>query len=113
MNLKLIERLRDIQATIKSVGFGVAPLALPAPKVLLLPAPNAEERRGGLYEELVTEPEIVDVSRDLFESAFYNQAVTEAFKAVDLFVQDKVNRHDLSGTELMQLVFSTEKPILS
>lgn len=114
MNLKLLEGLRNLQQKIKEIGLGGGALALPAPKLLLLPSPTAEEAKEELlFSEIVTEPEIVEVSRDLFASGFYNQAVTEAFKALDLYIQDKVGRSDLSGTELMQLTFSTSKPLLT
>lgn len=114
MTLKLIDSLRQLQRTIKEIGLGGGALALPAPKLLLLPSATSHEAKEELiFSEIVTESEIVEVSRDLFESGFFNQAVTEAFKALDLFIQDKVGRTDLSGTELMQLVFSTSKPILT
>lgn len=113
MTPKLLDSLRQLQQKIKEIGLGGGALALPAPKLLLLSSPTAEEYKEELlFSEIVTEPEIVEVSRDLFESGFYNQAVTEAFKALDLFIQDKVGRSDLTGTELMQLVFSTAKPML-
>jgi len=114
MNLALIKRLKSLQETIKSIGLGGSTLALPAPKLLLLSGPGEDENKEELlFGQIVVEQEIVDVAQDLFQSGFYNQAVTEAFKAVDLFVQEKVGRHDLSGTELMQLVFSTDKPVLA
>jgi uncharacterized protein (TIGR02391 family) len=111
---KLLERIRALQEKIREVGLAGESLSLPAPKVLLLPSPLATEAKEEiLFSEVVTEPEIVEVARDLFVSGFYNQAVMEAFKALDLYIQDKVGRSDLSGTELMQLTFSTSKPLLS
>lgn len=113
MTPKIFESLRQLQEKIRSSGFGGGSLSLPAPRLLLLPSATSESKEEILFSELVTEPEIIEVSRDLFESGFYNQAVTEAYKALDLYIQDKVGRTDLSGTELMQLVFSTAKPVLT
>ena len=60
----------------------------------------------------VTEPEIQEVSRDLFASGHYSLAVQEAYKAVEKFVQRKAREHGLSGTKLMQNVFSADSPRL-
>ena len=59
-----------------------------------------------LFSHMVTEPEIVDVSKDLFESGFYNQSVSEAFKALNKYIQHKAGRNDVSDTSLMSLAFS-------
>jgi len=58
------------------------------------------------------EPEIVDVARDLFVSGHYSHAVQEAFKAIDKFVSSKAKRPNLSGTQLMELIFSPKDPLL-
>jgi uncharacterized protein (TIGR02391 family) len=52
------------------------------------------------------------VSRDLFASGHYSLAVQEAFKAVEKYVQQKSTVLGLSGTQLMQQVFSTASPKL-
>lgn len=111
--MSLIEKLRDIQQMIREVGLGMSTLSLPAPKLLLLPSSQDEiSKEEILFSHLVTETEIESVSRDLFESGFYNLAVFEAFKALNKFIQEKTCRNDLSDTKLMQQVFSPNDPKL-
>lgn len=111
--MNLINRLRELQLRIREVGLGMSTLALPAPKLLLLPSSQDEQSKEEiLFSHLVTEPEIESVCSDLFESGFYNQAVTEAFKALNKFIQDKSGRIDLSDTKLMQHIFSDNDPTL-
>ncbi|WP_447765300.1 TIGR02391 family protein [Sphingopyxis panaciterrae] len=111
--MKLIDRLRELQQHLREIGFGLSTLALPAPKLLLLPSSQDEQSKEEiLFSQLVTEPEISNVCSDLFESGFYNQAVTEAFKALNKFVQKKSGRKDVSDSSLMNLVFSEKDPIL-
>ncbi len=64
-----------------------------------------------LFTEAVTEPEIIDVSRDLFASGHYNIAVAEAFKAVDKFVEQKAKTKK-TGASGMRLAFGHKKPQL-
>ena len=52
------------------------------------------------------------MSRDLFDSGHYNIAVHEAFKALDNYIQGRVSEHHLSGTTLMDQVFSPNAPKL-
>jgi uncharacterized protein (TIGR02391 family) len=112
--MSLIDRLRNLQQAIREAGLGVNTLALPAPKLMLLPSPDFDNSKEEiLFSQLVTEAEIVNVSRDLFESGFYNQAVTEAFKALNKSVQFLAGRDDLSDTGLMNLAFSEKDPLLS
>ncbi|GEM_PF-988437 len=88
-------------------------ISLPAPKFLLLPSSQDESSKEEiLFSHLVKEPEIESVSRDLFESGFYNLAVFEAFKALNKFIQEKSCRNDLSDRKLMQQVFSENDPTL-
>lgn len=111
--MNLINRLRELQQRIRDSGLGMSTLALPAPKLLLLSSSEDEESKEEiLFSQLVTEPEISDVCRDLFESGFYNQAVSEAYKALNKFVQQKSGRDDLSDTKLMQQIFSENDPSL-
>lgn len=111
--MNLIDRLREFQQNLRESGFALSTLALPAPKLLLLPSSQDEDSKEEiLFSHLVTEPEISDVCKDLFESGFYNQAVTEAFKALNKFVQGKSGREDISDTTLMNLAFSEKDPIL-
>ena len=110
--MNLISGLRDLQQKIREIGLGMSTLALPAPKLLLLPYDDGSSKEEILFSQIVTEAEISDVSRDLFESGFYNQAVSEAFKALNKYIQEKSGKVDVSDTSLMNLVFSEKNPIL-
>lgn len=105
--MNLIDRLREFQQRVRDLGLGLSTLALPAPKLLMLPSSEDElSKEEILFSHMVTEPEIVDVSKDLFESGFYNQSVSEAFKALNKYIQHKAGRNDVSDTSLMSLAFS-------
>lgn len=96
------------------VELGVARnvLALPAPKTLLLEDHTSESDDGtAIFTSVVTEPEISSVARDLFASGFYNQAVSEAFKALDKFIEFRT-KSGLSGTSLMRDSFRPKDPKL-
>ncbi|WP_331373187.1 TIGR02391 family protein [Sinorhizobium chiapasense] len=58
------------------------------------------------------EPEIERVSRDLFVSGHYSVAVQEAYKAVDKFIAERVGSRSVTGTQLMESVFSPSSPKL-
>jgi uncharacterized protein (TIGR02391 family) len=110
----LLERLRGFQGYLHELGVARSVLALPAPRMLSLPAPSSGENEPeNLFGLFVTEPEIVDVARDLFVSGFHNQAVCEAMKALDKKVQKISKISGKSGTSLMTQVFSEVSPILS
>lgn len=80
--------------------------------MLALPSPTAEGAEpASIFARLVVEPEVMEVSRDLFASGHLSLAVQEAFKAVDKFVQMKSGK-PLSGTKLMELVFNPDNPAL-
>jgi uncharacterized protein (TIGR02391 family) len=111
MTATLIDRLRRFQEYVLEIGLAQAVLALPAPRMLALGAPTAEGS-SAVFTKTITEAEIRDVSRDLFASGHYSLAVQEAYKAVEKFVQRKASQHGLSGTKLMQTVFSAESPRL-
>ena len=64
-----------------------------------------------LFEAMQFHPKIVNASRALFEDGHYAQAIFEAFKAVENFVQDKSDLN-LYGTNLMETVFNEENPII-
>lgn len=114
MATNLLNRIRALQEFVRDRGFGGTLLALPAPKLLLLPHPSPDEvKEEVLFRHIVTEPEIIEVSGDLFESGFFNQAVEESFKALDKFVQAKTGMIKHSGVELMNNAFSPNKPKLA
>jgi uncharacterized protein (TIGR02391 family) len=109
----LLDRIRNFQTSLLELGVARGVLALPAPRMAALPAPSSESAGPeNLFAHFVTEPEIVAVARDLFVSGFYNQAVSEALKALDKYVQEKSECDDRSGTQLMNQVFSDTKPVL-
>lgn len=60
----------------------------------------------------VLHPKICKVSKPLYESGHYSQAIFEAFKVVNTFVKDKAERNDLDGKSLMSSCFNTKNPIL-
>lgn len=111
--MNLLERIRSFQKYLYQSGLAQAVLALPAPSLLSLPAPSAKDIELDLvFDRFVIELEIVEVSRDLFDSGHYNLAVHEAFKAVDNYIQGKVSEHHISGTTLMDQVFGPNDPKL-
>ncbi len=107
----LLDRLKHFQEVALESGLAQAVLALPAPRMLALVAPSTEGITA-IFSRTITEPEIESVSRDLFASGHYSLAVQEAYKAVEKFIQDKADNHGLSGTKLMQNVFSSDSPRL-
>jgi len=113
MTSRIIERVLKFQEHLLEVGVARAILALPAPRMLALPSPTAEGAEpASVFARVVTESEIVHVSRDLFASGHYSVAVHEAYKAVGKYIEDKVGRKPISGTQLMEVVFNPNSPIL-
>jgi uncharacterized protein (TIGR02391 family) len=112
MRIPILERIRKFQDHLLEVGLAQAVLALPAPRMLALLSPNEGADIVSIYTRTVTETEIESVSRDLFASGHYSLAVQEAYKAVEKYVQQKSSSLGLSGTQLMQYVFSTSTPRL-
>ena len=109
----LFERLKKIQSFIDGLGLGVGLLALPKPKTLLLSyEAEVSNLPEALFDQIITEQEIIDVSHDLFEGGYYNLAVSDSFKALDLFIKAKVGENDISGAKLVQRVFSVGEPEL-
>jgi uncharacterized protein (TIGR02391 family) len=110
---KLLESIRGLQEYIFEVGLARSVLALPAPRMLGLPSPSEDGGSSNVFAITVTEPEIEAVSRDLFASGHYSLAVQEAYKAIDKFVGEKSGESALSGTQLMEKVFSPNAPLLA
>jgi len=113
MTLRIIESLKKLQENVLELGLARGVLALPAPRMLALPAPTSEEAApSNVFTITITEPEIEGVSRDLFVSGHYSLAVQEAYKALDRFIGEKakIDRH--SGTVLMDQAFSPRSPVL-
>lgn len=114
MNLPLLKSVQRFQEYLLEIGLARSVLALPAPRMLALPAPTGEGAEpSSVFARMVTEPEIELVSRDLFVSGHYSLSVQEAYKAVDKYVGTKVGKRVQSGTNLMEVAFSPKTPILS
>ena len=68
-----------------------------------------------LYDEMVTDNELREISRKLFYDGHYARAVEEAFKCINNLVKKKAKKENdpkLDGSDLMHLVFSPDKPVL-
>lgn len=72
--------------------------------------PAVRARRA--FSDLDLHPSIASVATKLFEDGHYTNAVEDACKALDLLVRNRSGRSDMSGTDLMQTVFSPNAPIL-
>ena len=75
------------------------------PTAPALPNPQA------VFDALVTEPELREVSRQLFVDGHYAQAVEEAFKYLNNLVKRRSGL-DADGSALMSKAFSLNKPYL-
>jgi uncharacterized protein (TIGR02391 family) len=64
-----------------------------------------------LFDSMQFHPKVVKSSKALFSNGHYAQAIFEAFKAVENFVQEK-SGSKLYGKQLMAIVFNEEKPII-
>ena len=64
-----------------------------------------------LFDAMQLHKKVVEASRDLFKDEHYAQAIFEAYKAVENFVQDKSDLQ-LYGTNLMEAVFNEVNPII-
>jgi uncharacterized protein (TIGR02391 family) len=109
---RLVDSLRGFQEYILELGLARSVLALPAPRMLALPTSTEDGAGNNVFAITITETEIEAVSRDLFASGHYSLAVQEAYKAVDKFIGDKTGEQILSGTQLMDKVFSPNAPVL-
>lgn len=113
MTKRLVERLQQLQEYLLETGLARSVLALPAPRMLAISAPTAESAGpANIFASTVTEPEIEQVSRDLFVSGHYSLAVQEAYKAVEKYIEQKVGPSPVSGTQLMEVAFSPSAPKL-
>ncbi|MFL5799325.1 MAG: TIGR02391 family protein [Actinomycetota bacterium] len=65
----------------------------------------------GLFDQIVTDPELVAVARSLFEDGYYALSVEEATKFVNNLVKNR-SGSGLDGAKLMSEVFLKEKPLL-
>jgi uncharacterized protein (TIGR02391 family) len=72
---------------------------------------DTDELLLNAYDAIKLHPKITDASRELFKNGHYAQAIFEACKAVENFVQDKSGL-TLYGTNLMEKVFNEENPVI-
>lgn len=63
--------------------------------------------------ELNVHPELMKGVGKLFQDGHYANAVEDACKILEAFVKMRSMRFELSGTDLMQTVFSAKNPILA
>lgn len=73
---------------------------------------SPEGRALKAFDELNIHPEINQAVSRLFKDGHYANAVEDACKVLDGLVKIRSGKHELSGTELMQKVFSPNNPIL-
>jgi uncharacterized protein (TIGR02391 family) len=76
------------------------------------PGGDAAARARRAFGDLDLHPEVGRAVGKLFEDGHYANAVEDACKVLDGLVKLRSGRNDLSGTELMQAVFSPNKPLL-
>lgn len=67
-----------------------------------------------LYDEVVTNKSLRKKTEKLFKDGHHARSVEEAYKVLDNLVKKKagLTETDLTGSSLMQTVFSPKKPIL-
>ena len=65
------------------------------------------------FDELITDPDIRAVSRELFEIQHYARAVGEAFKCLNNAVKLKAGLPAQDGAGLMRSAFSANEPVLA
>lgn len=108
----MFDRFRELQRSINRIGLGGTLRALPAPRMLAIE--DASDKGNSTHDkflEVVIDPDILDVSRDLFVSGFYSEAAGEAYKFVDNFVKAKTSSSK-SGSPLMEWAFSPNSPTM-
>lgn len=102
----MFEQFRELQRSINRIGLGGTLRALPAPRMLAIA--DASDQGNSVHDrflEVITDSDLLGVSRDLFVSGFYSEASGEAFKFVDNFIKSKTNSTK-SGSALMEWAFS-------
>lgn len=108
----MLDRIRELQHSINRTGLGATSKSVPTPRMLISEESEVTvDPIHRLFVEIVSDQGIVAVSRDLFVSGFYAQAVEEAFKYVDNAVKKKC-RSASSGVKLMEWALSPNTPIL-
>lgn len=73
---------------------------------------SREQRATRVFADLDLHPEIERASAQLYRDGHYANAIEDACKLLDAMVKMRSGIHDLSGTDLMQNVFSRNNPVL-
>jgi len=79
-------------------------------KITKQPKKNAKET-ASLLDTIQLHPKVVEVSKSLFETGHYTQAIFEAFKAVNNSVKKKAGL-SLDGKTLMSKAFKEDAPVI-
>lgn len=74
---------------------------------------DAVARVRTAFEGLDLHPRIAAVSVDLYRNGHYADAVLKASLPLENFVKEKSGRYDVSGSPLMEQVFSPNGPVLA
>lgn len=106
-----LEEIRSFREFLTEIGAAQTSLNVPSPRTLAVSYDEDTLNPQSLFSLLIVEEAIVAVSRDLFASGHFSIALQEAFKVVEKTAQDKSGRTN-SGTQLMEQVFSPNKPAL-
>lgn len=105
-----LDQLSSFREFLLESGAAQSTLAVPTPR-MSIPAEEDGAHPQSWFVALVTEHEIVGVSRDLFASGHYSLAVQEACKALEKYLQEKTS-NNASGSSLMDQIFSPNRPSL-
>ena len=98
---------RDLKSIIQKyeiLGIGTGPVTASEPE-------RIRETNTDLFDKMQLHPRVIEVSKSLFETRHYSQAIFEAFKAVNNFVKQKSGL-PLDGKDLMSKAFNEDKPII-
>lgn len=88
----------------------IAPAPEPELEVPGEPPPPVADPLG-LFDQIVTDAELSDVARSLFDDGYYSLSIEEATKFVNNLVKER-SGSDLDGSKLMSNVFAKDPPIL-
>lgn len=110
---QLIDSIKRFQEHILESGLARGVISLPTPRMLSAASSSPDDTDlANIFARIITETEIIGVSRDLYASGHYSLAVQESFKALDKYVAKKSGVTGISGTQLMDFAFSPKSPVL-
>ncbi|MCA0927521.1 TIGR02391 family protein [Ruegeria profundi] len=109
-----IDRIKRLQEAVVELGLGARTIVSSTPKTVIDAAEHqVDDDEVAAFNALVKDSSILEVTKDLFSSGFYNLAVAEAFKAVEKMVAERLGEFSQSGTKLMRQAFSNKSPKLA